>query len=55
LGGFLVNWVDWRFVFYVNIPIGIIGYLAAQVVLTADNDKKEIFLILREVSFLLSA
>jgi len=42
LGGFLISWVDWRFVFYVNVPIGIIGYLAAQIVLPADKDKKEV-------------
>jgi len=42
LGGFLVSLADWRSVFYVNIPIGIIGYLAAQIILPADKDKKKV-------------
>lgn len=29
LGGFLVEYVDWRFIFYINLPIGIIGALIA--------------------------
>jgi len=28
LGGYLVEFVDWRFIFYVNVPIGILGVLA---------------------------
>lgn len=27
LGGYLVEFTDWRFIFYVNLPIGIIGLL----------------------------
>ncbi len=30
LGGFLVQYVDWRFIFYINLPIGIIGVLIAS-------------------------
>jgi MFS transporter, DHA2 family, multidrug resistance protein len=30
LGGFLVEYVDWRFIFYINLPIGIIGALIAS-------------------------
>ncbi len=29
LGGFLVQYVDWRFIFYINLPVGIIGVLNA--------------------------
>lgn len=29
LGGFLVQYVDWRFIFYINLPIGLIGALNA--------------------------
>ncbi len=29
LGGFLVQYVDWRFIFYINLPVGIIGALNA--------------------------
>jgi DHA2 family multidrug resistance protein len=30
LGGFLVQYVDWRFIFYINLPIGIVGALMAS-------------------------
>jgi EmrB/QacA subfamily drug resistance transporter len=33
LGGYLVEYVDWRLIFYVNVPIGIIGVLAAMATL----------------------
>lgn len=42
LGGFLVSWAGWRSIFYVNVPIGIIAYLAAQVILPPDTEKKEV-------------
>src|SRR5882757_10768350 len=29
LGGYLVEYVDWRLIFYINVPIGIIGAIAA--------------------------
>src|SRR3954453_12921888 len=29
LGGFLVQYVDWRFIFHINLPIGIVGVLNA--------------------------
>ena len=29
LGGFLVSYVDWRWIFYVNLPVGIIALLGA--------------------------
>lgn len=25
LGGFIVTWVSWRWVFYINVPIGVVG------------------------------
>ena len=25
VGGFIVTWLDWRWIFYVNVPIGVIG------------------------------
>ncbi len=30
LGGWLVQYVDWRLIFYINVPIGIIGVLLAM-------------------------
>jgi EmrB/QacA subfamily drug resistance transporter len=29
LGGYLVEYIDWRLIFYINVPIGIIGTIAA--------------------------
>ncbi|MGH3854008.1 MAG: DHA2 family efflux MFS transporter permease subunit [Pseudonocardiaceae bacterium] len=33
LGGYLVEYVNWRLIFYINVPIGILGALAAVLVL----------------------
>jgi EmrB/QacA subfamily drug resistance transporter len=33
LGGYLVEYVDWRLIFFINVPIGIIGVTAAILVL----------------------
>jgi EmrB/QacA subfamily drug resistance transporter len=33
LGGYFVEYVDWRLIFYINVPIGIVGAIAAMVVL----------------------
>jgi len=33
LGGYLVQYVDWRFIFYINLPIGIFAVIAASRVL----------------------
>ena len=33
LGGYLVEYVDWRLVFYINVPIGILGVVAALIAL----------------------
>ena len=29
LGGYLVEYIDWRLIFYINVPIGIVGTIAA--------------------------
>ncbi|MGI3780894.1 MAG: DHA2 family efflux MFS transporter permease subunit, partial [Janthinobacterium lividum] len=31
LGGYLVEYVSWRLVFYINIPVGILGLVAAMI------------------------
>jgi EmrB/QacA subfamily drug resistance transporter len=33
LGGYLVEHVDWRVIFFINVPVGILGAIAATVVL----------------------
>ncbi|HEY2202954.1 MAG TPA: MDR family MFS transporter [Pseudonocardia sp.] len=33
LGGYLVEYVDWRLIFYINVPIGVLGAMAALAVL----------------------
>ena len=33
LGGYLVEYVNWRLIFYVNVPVGIFGILAAMATL----------------------
>ena len=40
LGGVLVGLLDWRSIFYINLPIGILGYLAAQIVLPLDKPQQ---------------
>lgn len=38
IGGVLVGMIGWKFIFYVNIPIGIIGYIGAHIILPKDTD-----------------
>jgi EmrB/QacA subfamily drug resistance transporter len=33
LGGYLVEHVDWRVIFFINVPVGILGAIAAMVIL----------------------
>jgi EmrB/QacA subfamily drug resistance transporter len=33
LGGYLVEYVDWRLIFFINVPIGVVGAVAAVMVL----------------------
>src|SRR5882757_8853653 len=33
LGGYLVEYVNWRLIFYINVPVGIVGAIAAIFVL----------------------
>ncbi|HEY2206854.1 MAG TPA: DHA2 family efflux MFS transporter permease subunit [Pseudonocardia sp.] len=33
MGGYLVDYVDWRLIFYINVPIGVLGAVAAMLVL----------------------
>lgn len=40
LGGFLISSGSWRAIFYVNVPIAVIGYIITQVVLPADKPQQ---------------
>jgi EmrB/QacA subfamily drug resistance transporter len=37
LGGYLVEYVDWRLIFYINVPVGILGAAAAAVILPSEK------------------
>ncbi len=38
VGGALVEGVDWRWIFYVNVPVGVIGFFAARVLVPESRD-----------------
>ncbi len=40
IGGFLIGTFGWRSIFYVNVPVGIIGTTLAAMILPRDNLKK---------------
>ena len=37
LGGVILNWLDWRWLFWVNVPFCIVGFLLAWKLLPADT------------------
>ena len=39
LGGFLLNWLDWRSIFYIRAPVGIIALFMAFTLLKQDQSK----------------
>lgn len=41
LGGIVLNWLDWRWLFLINVPIGIIGWILAAVFLTDDAQDRD--------------
>ena len=41
LGGVLVEYVSWRWIFYVNVPIGVLGVVAAAAILKADAGRRD--------------
>ncbi|MFB6468285.1 MFS transporter [Cytobacillus sp. Hz8] len=41
IGGLLIGFINWRAIFYINLPIGIIGYFVARWILPNDERKRE--------------
>ena len=41
LGGYLVTNVDWRFIFFVNIPVGVLAFIATQFFLPDDPPRQK--------------
>ena len=41
LGGLLVEYVDWRFIFFINIPVGVLGVVAAAAVLKEEPGRRD--------------
>ncbi|HWQ43401.1 MAG TPA: DHA2 family efflux MFS transporter permease subunit [Desulfosporosinus sp.] len=39
LGGYIIQYMDWRFIFYVNVPIGVVGIFFAGILLTKTSLK----------------
>ena len=37
-GGLIIEGIDWRWIFYVNIPIGLIGIVSAQLLIRESRD-----------------
>jgi DHA2 family multidrug resistance protein len=42
LGGYLVTNVDWRFIFFVNIPVGVLAFVASNFFLPEDGPSERI-------------
>ncbi len=42
LGGFIVSWVSWRWIFYINVPIGLFSLAGIWFFLTETRDKHQI-------------
>ncbi|NLI92841.1 MAG: MFS transporter [Peptococcaceae bacterium] len=41
LGGILIGLSSWHFIFFINLPIGLIGFVMARLILPIDKPKKE--------------
>jgi EmrB/QacA subfamily drug resistance transporter len=42
LGGFIVTWVSWRWIFYINVPIGLLSLAGIWFFLAETRDKHQI-------------
>jgi EmrB/QacA subfamily drug resistance transporter len=45
LGGFIVSWVSWRWIFYINVPIGLLSLVGIWFFLTETRDKRQTIVI----------
>ncbi len=43
LGGFITEHLSWRWVFFINIPVGILNFIAALLILPSALGKRKIF------------
>lgn len=53
VGGFLISWLDWRWVFWVNVPFGLIGTVLARYTLPQTRGPREAAAFNRTGSLLL--
>jgi EmrB/QacA subfamily drug resistance transporter len=42
LGGFIVSWVSWRWIFYINVPIGLLSLAGIWFFLEETRDKRQV-------------
>lgn len=40
-GGIIIGLAGWHMVFFINLPVGIIGYVMAQIILSKDKPREE--------------
>lgn len=43
IGGLLTAWLGWRSIFWVNVPIGLVGFIVGRALLPADKPRDEPF------------
>jgi EmrB/QacA subfamily drug resistance transporter len=41
LGGFIVTWFSWRWIFYINVPIGVLSFIGISLYLKEFREKKK--------------
>ena len=52
VGGLIVTYLDWRWIFYINVPIGILGFILVSIYIEEfKGESKGKFDTLRTVSF----
>lgn len=41
LGGFITTWFNWRWIFFLNLPLGIIAFILARVLMKSSSDTEK--------------